>query len=259
MSGCQGCFQQHGIEESQILHCHLSFYYESYEDEEMDVDKEIFFHEYAVLDAWESIPTGWNGTSPRTDSDEAFEVARAWKADCLSDSHKLYESPQSPPLPTRVVDVGLQDDVVKLIEPEGATGRYFCLSHCWGLEQIITTTRANLQVHKREIPLNLLPQTFRDAVLLTRRLGIAYIWIDSLCIVQDDNNNWKVESGKMERIYRNAHLTIAATRSSSGAGGLYAVTPKFEVSSVSSSGENYSLFFREKIDHHTEYITARSI
>jgi hypothetical protein len=43
MSGCQGCFQQHGIEESQILHCHLSFYYESYEDEEMDVDKEIFF------------------------------------------------------------------------------------------------------------------------------------------------------------------------------------------------------------------------
>ena len=168
--------------------------------------------EYAVLDAWESIPTGWNGTSPRTDSDEAFEVARAWKADCLSDSHKLYESPQSPPLPTRVVDVGLQDDVVKLIEPEGATGRYFCLSHCWGLEQIITTTRANLQVHKREIPLNLLPQTFRDAVLLTRRLGIAYIWIDYLCIVQDDNNDWKVESGKMERIYRNAHLTIAATR-----------------------------------------------
>ncbi len=156
------------------------------------------------------------------------------------------------------MDVGLQDDVVKLIEPEGATGKYFCLSHCWGPEQIVTTTRANLQVHKREIPLNSLPKTFRDAVLLTRRLGIAYIWIDSLCIVQDDNNDWKVESAKMGRIYRKAHLTIAATRSSSGAGGLYAMTPDFEVSGVSSSGEKYSLFFREKIDHHTEHISAET-
>jgi hypothetical protein len=140
------------------------------------------------------------------------------------------------------VDVGLQDNMVKLIEPEGVTGKYFCLSHCWGPEQIITTTRTNLQAHKREIPLNSLPKTFRDAVLLTKRFGIAYIWIDSLCIVQDDNNDWKIESAKMERIYREAQLTIAATRSSSGAGGLYAVTPDFEVSGVSSSGEKYSAF-----------------
>jgi hypothetical protein len=87
----------------------------------------VITDEYPVLDAWESIPAGWNRTSPRTNSDEAFEVTRAWIEDCLSDSHKFCESPQSPPLPTRIVDVGLLDDVVKLIESEGGTGKYFCL------------------------------------------------------------------------------------------------------------------------------------
>lgn len=212
----------------------------------------MIIDKYPVLGTWESIPT-WNRTSPRTDSDQAFKIAWGWIENCLSDRHKLCKSPQSPALPTRVVGVGLQDGVVKLIESKGAAGKYFCLSHCWGPDQIIMTTRANIQDHKREIPLNSLSKTFRDAVLLTRRFGIEYIWIDSLCIVQDDNNDWKVESAKMATIYCNAHLTMAATQSSNGTGGLYTATPDFEVSGVSSSGEKYSLFFREKIDHHIEY------
>lgn len=211
----------------------------------------MIIDEYPIPFAWESIPI-WNRTSSRTDSDEAFEIARGWIGDCLNGSHDFCKPPQSLALPTRVVDVGLLDDVVKLIEPEDATGKYCCLSHCWGLKQIITTTRSNIQAHKREIPLELLPKTFQDAVLLTRRLGIAYIWIDSLCIVQDDDNDWKIESAKMESVYRTAHLTIAATCSSSAAGGLNTETPDYEVSGVTSSGEKYSLFFREKIDHHTE-------
>jgi len=156
------------------------------------------------------------------------------------------------------VDVGLEGGPIRLIDSKGAKGKYLCLSHCWGPDQIATTTRANMQDHKRGISLSALPKTFRDAVLLTRRLDVRYIWIDSLCIVQDDNNDWKIESAKMATIYRNAYVTIAATRSKSGSGGLYESTPDFEVSGTSLSGEKYSLFFREKIDHHLEYTSKAS-
>ena len=208
---------------------------------------------YPVLDSWESIPV-WGRTSPRTDSDEAYELACNWIDECLGSSHRHCKSPKSPLLPRRVVDVGVRDGVIRLLETNGARGKYLCLSHCWGAQQIITTTKASKAAHEHEITLESLPQTFRDAVLFTRRFGIDYIWIDSLCIVQDDGDDWKTESAKMEAVYRNAHLTLAATSSSSGAAGFYRPTPDYEVSGTSESGQSYSLFFREKIDHHIENI-----
>ena len=56
-----------------------------------------------------------------------------------------------------------------------------------------------------------IPKTFQDAITVTRYLGFHYIWIDSLCIVQDDNEDWARESAKMSSIYANAVLTIAAS------------------------------------------------
>lgn len=208
---------------------------------------------FPVLDAWESLPA-YNSTSPRTESDEALAVAREWIETCLSSAHKSCRSPSSPPLPTRIVDV--QDiDVVKVAElGEGSTGSYLCLSHCWGSEQPTRTMRENLAVHRtRGISVQALPKTFRHAALLTRRLGFRYLWIDSLCIVQDDPADWKAESAKMAQIYQNAVVTLAATTACGSIDGLYVDTPTYSVTGSSTvSGKPYTLFFREKIDHHIE-------
>lgn len=121
-------------------------------------------------------------------------------------------------LPTRVVAVGPADGskLPKLVETHGEEGSYIALSHCWGKTQIITTTKATIASRKESIEWSLLSQTFQDAITWTRRLGIPYIWIDSLCIVQDDLQDWATESTKMGTIYEHAHLTLAATAAPSG-------------------------------------------
>jgi len=60
-----------------------------------------------------------------------------------------------------------------------------------------------------------MPQNFHDAITVTRKSGLKYLWIDSLCIIQDDSLDWAREAAKMDRVYANAYLTIAATSSSS--------------------------------------------
>src|SRR4051794_22873221 len=76
-----------------------------------------------------------------------------------------------------------------------------------------TTTKATKSTRLKSIPLVKLPKSFREAVFITRRLGYLYLWIDSLCIVQDDKEDWQQESAKMADIYENAALTIAASDS----------------------------------------------
>jgi hypothetical protein len=93
-------------------------------------------------------------------------------------------------IPPRVIDVTPNADSaeVKLFETQGARGHYTALSHCWGPPENrpLRTTRGNLADHLTGIQLCKLPKTYRDAVTVARALGIWYIWIDSLCIVQDD-------------------------------------------------------------------------
>lgn len=101
-------------------------------------------------------------------------------------------------------------------------GQYMSLSHCWGKEQIITTTTSTLSDRKAGIKLPELSKTFRHAVTITRGLGIRYLWIDSLCIIQDSRQDWEIESAQMASIYTNSLLNLAATHSSNGKGGCFA-------------------------------------
>lgn len=286
ISGCRGCFSQRGIEESDIVYGILRFYYPTTLDNavKQEASKDLIFlmkggrrfevqlfctedDDCPIPDSWDYIPVS-RRTSPRTDSDMAIVTIKGWISSCIVTHYTpecFCDSPDNPPLPTRVVDVGLDDDSVKLIEPKGAVrAKYICLSHCWGLAQIITTTKSTLADRKRGIPWRSLSNTFRDAISLTRALGIKYIWIDSLCIIQDDARDWDVESSNMAAIYTNGHLTIAATMSANGAGGLFRDTPDFEVSGTAppsdtnGKGEPYRLFFRERIDHHIDMGIANS-
>lgn len=155
-------------------------------------------------------------------AEKATELVRQWVDDCNdAEKHPLctpVQKQEKVTLPTRVVAVGPADGskLPKLVETHGEEGSYIALSHCWGKTQIITTTKATIASRKESIEWSLLSQTFQDAITWTRRLGIPYIWIDSLCIVQDDLQDWATESTKMGTIYEHAHLTLAATAAPSG-------------------------------------------
>jgi len=116
-------------------------------------------------------------------------------------------------IPRRLLDVGSIDDphvfLVELQEP----AQYVSLSYCWGtdLAGIVTTTASNLSNHFKHISLQSLPRTIQDAITVCRRTEIQYIWVDALCIIQDDGNDWETESAQMLNIYANSTFTIAVS------------------------------------------------
>jgi hypothetical protein len=128
-----------------------------------------------------------------------------------------------------VIDVGpaVRSGEIHLYEKrkENEAGLYVALSHCWGSPQVheppLKTLQSNLKQMKQQIPWETLSKTFQDAVLITRALGIRFIWIDSLCIVQDDSRDWEEQAADMAAVYRNAYLTISATRASAGGEGCF--------------------------------------
>lgn len=123
--------------------------------------------------------------------------------------------------PRRLLHISSKEDKlkVKLCDQDLGAARYAALSHCWGVAQVLKTTAASLSLFKKEVPWSALPKTFQDAIKLTRMMGIHYIWIDSLCIIQDDRTDWETESPKMKTVYSGAYVTIAAAAGVSAASG----------------------------------------
>lgn len=116
-------------------------------------------------------------------------------------------------LPTRVVDC-TDPDHPRLVSTEGRYGRYVTLSYVWGGDQVQKTTTSNISAYEHGIEPSLLPATIRDAIHATHALGVQSIWIDSLCIIQDSDEDKLRELGRMHLIYRHAFLTIIAASAS---------------------------------------------
>lgn len=154
-------------------------------------------------------------------------------------------------LPHRVVDVGnSQDKTVRLrVSAEDERAPYLCLSHCWGKVQIVRTLGSNISAFEQEIPSSLLSNTFRDAIEATRLLGFRYIWIDSLCIVQDSAEDWRQESSRMSEYYGGAELTLAATKSKDGHGGLFATHKEQLLQGVGPLGKECQVYARSHVRH----------
>lgn len=135
-----------------------------------------------------------------------------WLARC-SRSHERCSGSRKHRPPSRLISIGR--DVTKLVVTASlpAPPRYATLSYCWGSESFTTLTRDNFDLFLDHIPVTELPQTLIDAIDACRRLGIDYIWIDALCIIQKEENNsdWENEAGKMSDIYGGTFVTIAAS------------------------------------------------
>lgn len=137
-------------------------------------------------------------------------------------SHEQCKQPSTTPLPTRVVRLGSGPEDIALQETVGRYGEYAALSYCWGKDKTLhKTIHENYGAMKASIPSCKLPATLKDAITLARELGFRYIWIDSLCIIQNDRKDWEKEAARMGHYYQNAALTIAASWSTSASSGLF--------------------------------------
>ncbi|KAK4183170.1 heterokaryon incompatibility protein-domain-containing protein [Podospora australis] len=150
-------------------------------------------------------------------------LIRQWLDGCIGDHPQCHSHNQSPTLPTRVIDVGSETMEPFLHVSSGENAPFVALSHCWGdpKNRPMITTMATLDTHTKCIPLATFPPTFRDAILVTRMLGVRYIWVDSLCIIQDSTEDWELESAAMTAIYHDAILTISADAAPDSTHGLF--------------------------------------
>jgi hypothetical protein len=159
-----------------------------------------------------------------TGSPFVTELVKEWIRQC-DEEHEICRERRleyKNHLPTRVISVEHDKTNPKLIcPPADSFGDYACLSHCWGTSQHFKTENASLNDRMASITFSSMPKTFQDAVTITRNLGIKYLWIDSLCIIQDSSEDWNRESAKMGQIYRNANITILAANADSDDGGCF--------------------------------------
>ncbi|KAK5988897.1 hypothetical protein PT974_10394 [Cladobotryum mycophilum] len=205
---------------------------------------------------------------PRTDSEIAFRKASNWLSTCLG-SHSCGANVQSNS-PTRLISVRKSspnvEDAVRLIKTDGSEGAYACLSYRWGdksQRQLLTTVRT-LDKHMKGIHYKELPKTFQDAVTITRRMGLDYLWIDALCIIQAFDGmtdaEWQrtrvdvmQEISQMARIYQGCQFSISADTSTSMDSGIFSKLPIiYQLPPVvDDNGRPMSLHIRGEPNHDT--------
>ncbi|KAH7173783.1 heterokaryon incompatibility protein-domain-containing protein [Fusarium flagelliforme] len=137
--------------------------------------------------------------------------------------HHNHAHPQKGFVPDRLIKVDEVEPrlVITSDDPEFLLSdqqpKYAALTYCWGpsphSDQQLKTTRRNIGDHLQVIPQDRLPQVAKDAITVTRELGISYLWIDALCILQDFGSDWNHQCTKMDNIYSNAHMTICSASS----------------------------------------------
>jgi hypothetical protein len=188
-------------------------------------------------------------------SAESIDRVRGWLHDCRKNHAACQQAKPDPPeLPTRVIDVGSAhgSEDPYLYESGGQQADYIALSHCWGKNPVIMTTQNTLNSRKAAIEWSSLPKTFQDTIGLTRQFGVKYLWIDSLCIIQDDTADWRCEASRMGTVYQNACLVIsAAGASDSRQGFLNLRAQPQEIQATDADGHSASVFARtwEPLDH----------
>ncbi|RDL37703.1 uncharacterized protein BP5553_05136 [Venustampulla echinocandica] len=166
----------------------------------------------------------WRPVERDSGSRQSLDVATSLVNNCVEKHERCAR--EVTPLPSRVLDVSSTGDMIRLIDcPAGLSGKYICLSHCWGSSETLTTTQESYEKRITGISLLHLPKTFLDAVIIARHLGIRYVWIDSLCIMQEDQDDWARESGRMADVYSNAYLVVAANHARDGSEGCFHSRP----------------------------------
>ncbi|KAH7385408.1 hypothetical protein DE146DRAFT_748230 [Phaeosphaeria sp. MPI-PUGE-AT-0046c] len=205
---------------------------------------------------------------PEPSTPAFFSILNTWLDDCNANHRDLKNKNRDCTgvtkmrLPTRLIDVGtIEAPRLRLVETQAAkldkSNEYIALSHPWGDTRKyipFRTLRSDPRSHhdvssfKNVIPEGELPATFRDAVICSRKLGIKYLWIDSICIIQGEDGDFTDEAKYMEDVFSNAYCVLAASRAYDQRGGFLGQRKQRNyVTFESESGEPF--FVCEPIDN----------
>lgn len=185
-----------------------------------------------------------------------FGLARKWLNECRHE-HPSCAVSEVVRLPTRVIDVALESGrsanssflFITSSDEQVGDVRYAALSYCWGGPQSSILTSRNIDGKQRDICFDKLGKTIQDAIEVTRRLGIRYLWVDSQCIIQDSVEDWQKESAQMGSIYHNAEVTIKISGARDSYVGCLVPRPKpriphAKLKFVTTDGTNRAVFVR---------------
>ncbi|KAF9878233.1 hypothetical protein CkaCkLH20_04271 [Colletotrichum karsti] len=156
-----------------------------------------------------------------TGSDRSFAIANAWLRGCQDDHPSCYHPTELGQLPTRVIDVGSESSPPYLYLTARERIPYAALSYCWGGQGNTRLLSTNADEYRTRLPSESLPRTISEAIEITRRMGVRYLWVDALCIMQDSTSDLEQELSRMGDIYFNAWLTIAAKDSAESSQGCF--------------------------------------
>ncbi|KAL1596979.1 hypothetical protein SLS60_008561 [Paraconiothyrium brasiliense] len=160
-------------------------------------------------------------SSVYTASQSCLDIGQSWLQRCLN-GH--VDCPRFVPkwMPTRVIAISSADQA-SLVETNTLPTlvAYYALSYCWGTEPVLTTTQLRYEDFQKSLPIKDLPYTIQDAIRAVFNMGGRYLWVDSLCIVQDDSQDWKREAATMCDVYQHALLTMVALGASGANEGLF--------------------------------------
>ncbi|KAI0156501.1 HET-domain-containing protein [Xylariaceae sp. FL1272] len=134
--------------------------------------------------------------------------------------------------PTRLVELNEHNGARLILTKDTTpTGPYASLSHSWGKEEMFQCTTDTIEQLMTRIPVDKLRRTFKEAFATATYLGIKYIWIDSLCIIQDSAEDWAREARRMMEVYHRARINLAASISTGATTGLFSNrTPDYLIS-----------------------------
>lgn len=188
--------------------------------------------EWKGLDHFE-LPPNLNMLSQR-----AMVTARGWLKDCVA-GHKRCAGEETHRFPSRLLEIGPNDTARVVVTSQVVP--YVCLSYCWGGDQV-KSTRRNILGHMAGLPVSTLSKSIRDAIAVTMILGLRYIWIDALCIIQDDPTDTAMEVAKMSDIYERALLTLSAGGASRSNDGFLGVRDPSTIFKIKVRGPRDRLF-----------------
>ncbi|CAK7200593.1 hypothetical protein SEUCBS139899_003291 [Sporothrix eucalyptigena] len=203
------------------------------------------YQDYSSLEKNLPVVDGYKVACATVDSNLAsaanFGIARSWLDGCRHNHDQTTCTTTAytglpPCLPTRVIDVSSKPPrIVHAVDihagtPEQGCAEYVALSHCWGGPIETLLLHKTIKSFSKCLPADKdLPANFRDAMAITRALGISYLWIDSLCIIQDSVDDWRRESRVMGAVYSRATVSLLAMSSAASAEGILKETPKPKV------------------------------
>ncbi|KAH8736879.1 heterokaryon incompatibility protein-domain-containing protein [Ilyonectria robusta] len=188
-------------------------------------------------------------------SDNCFSTIKKWIRDCKRNHPVCAEADKAmatPFYPKRIISIGpdLNKEIHLLESNNQIQGPYIALGHYWGKSGRLASTKATTEPQSSRVSYDGLPQIFQDAIEISRKLSIHYIWIDALCIVEDGEIDWEIQTAEIASIYSHAEMVIAATGSVGDDGGCLFQRKQFAtIAGTYPTGKPFEIYARQSNSH----------